>query len=216
MQVVGADAGEVEVGQEHRRPSSGHRGGIAVDRTECDIGGHDRGHDDQGACRQDASHPSAVEGGKRGARRRRPLPQEQPGDHEARDDEEDVDADVAAVESGQTGVEEHDEHHGHRTQALDVGAEPAVTRCGACLVSRACRPGDSSGIDRWIAGGVDRGIAGALLLLFAGHRGHGVVPLLPRGVTGMQAGPGSGDQAILGCLDPVRIALKLRSQGFVG
>ena len=52
------------------------------------------------------------------------LAQEQGGDQEARDDEEDVDADEPTY-----GVAEHvigdDEQHRERAQTLHVGTEPA-------------------------------------------------------------------------------------------
>jgi hypothetical protein len=44
------------------------------------------------------------------------------GDQEARDDEEDVDADVAAGQAVRPEVEQQDGTDGDRPQALDVGA----------------------------------------------------------------------------------------------
>ena len=69
-------------------------------------------------------------------------------------------------------MEEHDEHHGHRTQPFDVGAEPAVPRGGSGLVGRAGHAGGP--VD-----GINGVIPSAALLLFAGHRAQGVVSLLP-------------------------------------
>ena len=53
------------------------------------------------------------------------LVEQQPGDEEAGEDEEDVDADAAAGEPGRAGVEEHDRQH---REAAD-----AVQRGGSCL-----------------------------------------------------------------------------------
>ena len=51
-----------------------------------------------------------------------PIPEQETGDEEARDDEEDVDADEAAAHR-QTGVVEDDERDREPAQALDVGPE---------------------------------------------------------------------------------------------
>ena len=50
------------------------------------------------------------------------LAEQQSRDQEAREDEEDVDAHVAAPEERHTGMVEHDEQDGDRTQALEVAA----------------------------------------------------------------------------------------------
>ena len=51
---------------------------------------------------------------------RQPPTQQQPGDQIAREDEEDVDADVAAQQVGDTGVGEDDQEHGNSPQSLNV------------------------------------------------------------------------------------------------
>ena len=54
------------------------------------------------------------------------LAEQQAGDQEAGDDEEDVDADVAAGEERDPGVAEQDGDDRDRPQPLDVGAEAAA------------------------------------------------------------------------------------------
>ena len=51
------------------------------------------------------------------------LAPEQPGDQEARDDEEHVDADVPATDTGHVGVKQDNGHHRDGAQALDVRAK---------------------------------------------------------------------------------------------
>ena len=51
------------------------------------------------------------------------LAEQQRGDQEAGDDEEHVDADEAAAERADVGVEQHHQRDGDGPQALDVGAE---------------------------------------------------------------------------------------------
>src|SRR4029079_12894247 len=54
------------------------------------------------------------------------LADDQPGDQEPRQDEEDVDPDVAGLELRETGVIEEDEADSDRPQALELGAELAA------------------------------------------------------------------------------------------
>ena len=56
-----------------------------------------------------------------GAAGLRPLAQQHPGDHEARDDEEDVDADIATGYGGDAAVEQHNE------QDRDGPQDPATS-----------------------------------------------------------------------------------------
>src|SRR3954452_24937671 len=56
------------------------------------------------------------------------FPGQHPGDEEARDDEEDVDADKPATDSWDAGVEQDDGQHRDGPQAIDVGPET-----GLCL-----------------------------------------------------------------------------------
>ena len=63
------------------------------------------------------------------------LAQQQPGDDEPRDDEEDLDADVATAEPGNAGVVDEGQEDGDGAQALHVGAELPVTWRGSRLVA---------------------------------------------------------------------------------
>ena len=63
------------------------------------------------------------------------FPEEKAGDHEAGDDEEDVDADITSAEDGNTGVIEDDEKYGDRAETFDVRTKRAVARSGPRLVS---------------------------------------------------------------------------------
>ena len=58
--------------------------------------------------------------------RRTELPDDQPGDQEPRQDEEDVDADVAAAQSRQPGVVQEHEQDRDRPQSFEVWAEPVA------------------------------------------------------------------------------------------
>src|SRR4029079_17145120 len=62
------------------------------------------------------------------------LADDQPGDQEPRQDEEDVDSDVAALELREARVIEEDEADSDRPQALELGAELAAR--GSRLVRR--------------------------------------------------------------------------------
>ena len=54
------------------------------------------------------------------------LAHEQARDQEPADDEEDVDADEAARDGAESGVEQDDEEYRHTAQAFDVGPEVVV------------------------------------------------------------------------------------------
>ena len=105
------------------------RRGGSRDDPDRDVGAHGRDHDDQGGGRQDPTDPPCVEVGDRRATRPTPLPEEDPGDDEPRDDEEHVDTDVPATDPGDPGVEEDHQYHGHRPEALHIGTETPVTGC---------------------------------------------------------------------------------------
>ncbi len=57
-----------------------------------------------------------------------------PGDQEARDDEEDVDADESAGQAHKPGVERHDKEDGDSPEPLDLGAEGVASPSpGLCI-----------------------------------------------------------------------------------
>jgi hypothetical protein len=55
------------------------------------------------------------------------LTKEQTRDDEATYHEEDVDTDVAPLESGDRRVDQDDEHDGNRAKPLDIGAKRPAT-----------------------------------------------------------------------------------------
>ena len=101
------------------------------------VGDDDRDDDDERRCRDDSARSPPVEASKGGAACALALAQEQPRDDEARDDEEDLDADVAAAEPGYAGVVHESQQDGDGTHPLHVGSEFAVT--GWCARLIACR-----------------------------------------------------------------------------
>ncbi len=74
-------------------------------------------HHEQG--REDSADPSFVET-RDGIAPLADVPVEQPCDQEARDHEEDVDADIAAVKRRHAGVVEDDRDDGDGAQSVDV------------------------------------------------------------------------------------------------
>jgi hypothetical protein len=102
---VGRDVGDAEGRQDDRRDG---------DRDEqADRGGG-----------QQASGAPRVEGGQRDRPRPLELADQETRDEKPREDEEDVDPDVAARQSGDAGVVDEDEEDGDAAEALEVGAEP--------------------------------------------------------------------------------------------
>ena len=71
--------------------------------------------------RQEAERASDVESKNIEAARPRPLRVEDGGDEEARDDEEDVDSDIASWQSSEAIVIQDHESHSDGSQAIDVG-----------------------------------------------------------------------------------------------
>jgi hypothetical protein len=91
--------------------------------TEQDRGDDDHEREHDGGQREQPLGPPAVEGDQGDAARALDLVHQQPGDQEAGDDEEDVDADEPPGQPGHARVREHDGQHGDRPQALDVRPE---------------------------------------------------------------------------------------------
>jgi hypothetical protein len=102
-----------------RRPERCEQG-VAPQRCHLDAEQWPQHHDeadDREAGRHEAAHAGAPEVAEADARVAVVLGEEAPGDQPARDDEEGVDAEVAAVEVAE--VECHDQAHRHRTQAVE-------------------------------------------------------------------------------------------------
>ena len=69
------------------------------------------------------------------------FPEQDARDHEARDDEEHVHADVSAPQTWDSCVEEDDGQDGDCPKAFDVGTEATIARGGARLATRGEEPG---------------------------------------------------------------------------
>jgi len=108
-------------------PYHGH--GLDLHRGQQQRGGDHRDDADGRRGGQQSAGARPVEVAEPDGAGRGGLAPQQSGDQEPGDDEEDVDADEAAVQAGDPGVEQHHGEHRHGAQALDVGAEPALGRC---------------------------------------------------------------------------------------
>ena len=119
-EVVGGLAEEEPVGrvQErgadrvHRVQHLGRRRDRGIDR-----GGDDQ-HHERG--REQPPEPPGVEASEPDRSRGTNVAQQHLGDEVPREDEEDVDADVAALEPVDTGMESEDEVDGNRPEAVEV------------------------------------------------------------------------------------------------
>ena len=110
---------------DRRGPTGRHP--VVDEGLEDEVGGHGRDRQDQEREREDAAAAATVELDEdvpRGSVRRQPVPQDA-GDQESREDEEDVDADVAGVDD--PGVEQEDEHH---RQCTELGQARAILEPG--------------------------------------------------------------------------------------
>ena len=123
--------GEV-VGRLEREPDVADRqgGGGAVlgdpgdlERRQEDRRQHDRDGHGRQRRRQDPAHPPRVEASEVDPAGLRVLAQQEPGDQEARHDEEDVDPGEPAAGHGQAHVEPQDGEDGDPPEALDVRQE---------------------------------------------------------------------------------------------
>ena len=88
-----------------------------------------------GRRRQQSAGPRAIEAAQPDASAAADLAPEQPGDEEARDDEEHVHADEPAAHAGHVGVKEDNGEHRDRAQALDVRRNPFAAGGDAVLLS---------------------------------------------------------------------------------
>ena len=129
-EVVDRLGGEMPVGRVEGRADDVARdfdrahGGEEQEREGADGGEEDRRQ------RQQPLGAAGVEAAQRDAAGPVELAQQQPGDEEARDDEEDVDADIAAGEEGQARVAEEDGADRDGAHSLDIGAEAAFVGQG--------------------------------------------------------------------------------------
>ncbi len=123
LEVVGAVARELEVGREERRPERVLDRAGRLDRAqEVDRRRHRR-DDHQRRRGQDPAGPAGVEAEQRDPAVALGLGDQQTGDQEARDHEEDVHADEAAVERPDLGVVQDHEQDGQGPEPLDVLSE---------------------------------------------------------------------------------------------
>jgi hypothetical protein len=111
---------EVEVREEERGPDTVANRIARPDEVEQE-GGSDVGHR-EGECgrRQDPPRTPGVEPHERDASVPLRFREQDPRDQEAREDEEHVDADVAAAEERDARVRKHDEQNGDSSQTLNV------------------------------------------------------------------------------------------------
>ena len=127
LEVVAPERREVHVRGEERRPHAVRDHVPGADEVE-QVLRRDRRHDQrEHGRREDAPCAPRVEADERHAPRRERLRQQQPCDQEAREDEEDVDPDIAALEEGNSRVPERHEQNGDGAQALDVRPVPHGT-----------------------------------------------------------------------------------------
>ena len=156
LQIVRRLQGEADVGREQRRPDAIDRDVRHPNRREHERRRDQRGDEDQDRGRQNAAAATGVEGRQGDATRRLRLPQQQPGDEEAREDEEHVDADVAAGKPGHRRVVEQHRYHRQPAQPLDVGPERARP-----VASRPAGGGSGSRSEHGAAQGPDSSRPGA-------------------------------------------------------
>src|SRR6516165_4998095 len=120
------DGLEMDVGEKQRRPLPVHRRLVADQGSQRVVTDDDRDDDDERRRRNDAPGAPSVETAQGSAPCPIALTQQQPGDDKPRDDEEDVDADVARV-NRQASVICDDGKYRDRPQPLYVGPELSVT-----------------------------------------------------------------------------------------
>ena len=72
------------------------------------------------------------------------LLEQQPGDQEAAEHEEDVDAQEAALGPGHVGVEQHHGRHGERPEPVELGSIAEGGDAGRHLFTDGDRPGSGS------------------------------------------------------------------------
>ncbi|OUE30517.1 hypothetical protein BFL35_09670 [Clavibacter michiganensis] len=170
-EVVAAREQHLPVGAERRHADE--LGGQTHEHVAADHRGDGRGHgDDDDGGRQQAPDAADREGAQADRAGRVPLAQQQPGDQEAADDEEHVDAGVPARHRVGCGVEEHDRQQAERAQGVEAGV-PLPGPGRRCGLRRVIGVGGSSrlrGGVRW---------HGGALLVSVGARGG--IPVARRG-----------------------------------
>ena len=143
-EVVAPRGDEAEVGGEQRRPTH-VPGQVGVETpAERHFTDHQGAHEGGRGRRHDTADAPGVEVGQPEAHTLAGFAQQQLGDDVAADDEEHVDADVAAAKAGHAGVVADHQYDGDGAKALDVTAElptgdarlvafgrkPATSACG--------------------------------------------------------------------------------------
>ncbi len=140
-EVVARSQGEADVAEREGRDGAVQADGRPIERSHEKEGGAKRGDEHDEGRRKQTPGSACVERQQADPPGSLVLAQEEPGDEEAADDEEDVDADEAAGHPGQAGVKQDDDEDGQPAQALDVGAKSVVGAgrggCGHDHVTRA-------------------------------------------------------------------------------
>ena len=126
VQVVGLGEGEPVIAHVQGAGDPVLLDRLDVERGQPVPGGDRRDHDDEDRRREQAAGPAAVELGEGDAAGLLELAPQQPGDQVARHHEEHVDADEAAPDRADVGVEQDHAEDGDGAEAFDVRAEVAA------------------------------------------------------------------------------------------
>ena len=127
-EIVGRRRREPEVPDRERRRGPIEEQVRPIERVGENGGGRQRHDEDHDPGRGKAANASSVEVPKAHGPASLDLSKQQARDQEAGDHEEDVDADEAAADREESGVEQDHETHGDTSQALDVRAKPVLRR----------------------------------------------------------------------------------------
>ncbi len=150
--VVGVGRGEAPVGDEEERRDAVPRDRGRAAREEHHPAGEHGDEEHRGRGGEDALHALAVELGERDPAALVVLAQQERRDDEARDHEEDVDAEEAAGRPREQVIED-DRDHGEGAEALDVAAERPRARTLRRDRRGSARAGGSRARHRVLAGG---------------------------------------------------------------
>ncbi len=125
---VGGQVVALLVGEDDVHDEGGCREAVARQvelrqRCQHEGAGHEGGDDDEARGRQEPAGAPGPEAAEAETTGHTELADQQRGDEEAGEDEEHVDADVAATEGAEIGVVRQDEQDRERSQPLDVAAE---------------------------------------------------------------------------------------------
>ena len=133
-EVIRMNSLEMDIGEKERGPLTVDCRLVAYqgpERVICDENGDD---DDESRCRNNAPGSSPVEAAEGCVARPLAFAQQQPSNDEPRDDEEDLDADVASAEPWYACVVHESQEDGNGAHPLYVGPELPITGRGSRFV----------------------------------------------------------------------------------